>query len=96
MQDKAAGGPEYRSYTTASFARWARFYDLFVALFGVRGVRRAAVEIGDLQPGDRVLDVCTGTGDVALEFAKHCLCDRHRMGPRPSLPLPVPAPERLG
>jgi demethylmenaquinone methyltransferase/2-methoxy-6-polyprenyl-1,4-benzoquinol methylase len=72
MQDKAAGGAEYRSYTTASFARWARFYDLFVALFGVRVVRRAAVEIGDLQPGDRVLDVCTGTGDVALEFAKRC------------------------
>jgi ubiquinone/menaquinone biosynthesis C-methylase UbiE len=35
-------------------------------------VRKAAVEIGELQPGDRVLDVCTGTGDVALEYAKHC------------------------
>jgi len=24
------------------------------------------------QPGDRVLDVCTSTGDVALEFARRC------------------------
>jgi len=72
MEDETTGGREYRSYTTASFARWARFYDAFVALFGVRGMRRAAVEISGVQPGDRVLDVCTGTGDVALEFAKQC------------------------
>ena len=25
-----------------------------------------------MRPGDRVLDVCTGTGDVALEFARRC------------------------
>ncbi|RLC65898.1 MAG: hypothetical protein DRI52_12625 [Chloroflexi bacterium] len=25
-----------------------------------------------VQSGDRVLDVCTGTGDVALEFARRC------------------------
>lgn len=66
------GRQEYRSYTTACFARWARFYDPFVAFLGIRGVRKAAVEISGVRPGDRVLDVCTGTGDVALEFAKQC------------------------
>lgn len=30
------------------------------------------MEISGVGPKDRVLDVCTGTGDVALEFAKRC------------------------
>jgi len=41
-------------------------------LFRLKGVRRAMVEVSGVQPGDRVLDICTGTGDVALEFAKRC------------------------
>ena len=60
----------YRSYITESFDRWARLYDPFLALFRLKGVRRATVAMSGAQPGSKVLDVCTG--DVALEFAKKC------------------------
>jgi ubiquinone/menaquinone biosynthesis C-methylase UbiE len=63
---------EYRSYTIASFARWAKLYDPFLSLLGLKGMRRETVEVGGVRPGDRVLDVCTGTGDIALEFARRC------------------------
>ncbi len=53
MEDETTGGREYRSYTTASFARWARYYDSFVVLFGIRGVRRAAVEMSPALEGIR-------------------------------------------
>ena len=66
------GNREYRSYTIASFARWAKLYDPFLSLLGLKGMRRETVEVGGVRPGDRVLDVCTGTGDVALEFARRC------------------------
>ena len=72
MQRNIKGNREYRSYTTESFDRWARFYDPFLSLLGLKGVRRGTVEVGGVRPGDRVLDVCTGTGDVALEFARRC------------------------
>ena len=35
-------------------------------------MRRKTLEMNGVQSGDRVLDVCTGTGDVALEFARRC------------------------
>jgi len=72
MRRKARDDREYHSYITESFDRWARLYDPFLALFRLKGVRRATVEMSGAQPGDRVLDVCTGTGDVALEFARRC------------------------
>jgi ubiquinone/menaquinone biosynthesis C-methylase UbiE len=62
----------YCSHTAESFARWAKFYDPFLSLFRLEGVRRETAEMGEVQPGDKVLDVCTGTGDVALEFNKRC------------------------
>ena len=31
---------EYRSYTIASFARWARLYDPFLSLLGLKRMRR--------------------------------------------------------
>lgn len=34
--------------------------------------RRELVRQADPRPGERVLDLCTGTGDVALEFARAC------------------------
>ena len=37
-----------------------------LSLFRLKGVRRGTVEMSGVQPGDRVLDICTGTGDVAL------------------------------
>ena len=60
------------SCTTDSFARWARFYDPFLSLFRLKGVRREMVERSEVRRDDRVLDVCTGTGDVALAFAERC------------------------
>ena len=72
MRGNAKGDEEYRSYITKSFARWAKLYDLFLSLFRLKRVRRETVETSGVQPGDRVLDVCTGTGDVALEFARRC------------------------
>jgi demethylmenaquinone methyltransferase/2-methoxy-6-polyprenyl-1,4-benzoquinol methylase len=62
----------YRSYIVRSFDRWARFYDPFASLFRVGPLRKRAVEMSGVGWGDRVLDVCTGTGAQALEFAKRC------------------------
>jgi len=62
----------YRSYTVASFDRWAKFYDPFVSLFRLGRVRREAVEISGVGQKDKVLDVCTGTGAQALQFARRC------------------------
>lgn len=62
----------YRLCTIASFDRWAKLYDPFLSLFRLKGVRRKTVDMSGVRPGDRVLDVCTGTGDVALQFAKRC------------------------
>jgi demethylmenaquinone methyltransferase/2-methoxy-6-polyprenyl-1,4-benzoquinol methylase len=72
MQTDATESRGYRSYTIASFARWARIYDAFVALLQIEGVRRQTVDMSGVQPGDRVLDVSTGTGEVALAFARQC------------------------
>lgn len=63
---------EYRSYTVKFFDRWARIYDPFMAFFRLARVRREAVRISGAGRGDRVLDVCTGTGAQALEFARRC------------------------
>jgi len=72
MRRDTKGDQGYRPYITRSFARWARLYDPFISLFRVKGVRRKTLEMNGVQSGDRVLDVCTGTGDVALEFARRC------------------------
>jgi len=66
---------EYRlhaSRVTDSYDRFARYYDRFVGIFRLKGTREKTVEVSDARPEDRVLDVCTGTGDAALEFAKRC------------------------
>lgn len=67
MSDK-----DCRTYISKSFDRWAKFYDPLLSLFRLGGVRREAVEISSIGRGDRVLDVCTGTGAQALEFARRC------------------------
>jgi demethylmenaquinone methyltransferase/2-methoxy-6-polyprenyl-1,4-benzoquinol methylase len=55
------------------FGRIARRYDLLNRLlsFGLDSAwRRFAANQARLQPGDRALDVCSGTGDLAFELAK--------------------------
>ena len=56
----------------AMFDRIAGFYDVMnsVMTAGLHHAwRRRAVELARVGPGDRVLDVATGTGDLALELA---------------------------
>jgi ubiquinone/menaquinone biosynthesis C-methylase UbiE len=72
MSGDTTGEQGYRSDNIASFARWARIYDTFAALLRIEGVRRKTVEMSGVQPADRALDVCTGTGEVALAFADQC------------------------
>jgi demethylmenaquinone methyltransferase / 2-methoxy-6-polyprenyl-1,4-benzoquinol methylase len=55
------------------FAAIAGTYDALNHLLSFnqdKGWRRVAVEAAATRPGDRVLDVCTGTGDLALELAR--------------------------
>ena len=57
----------------AMFDRIAGFYDVMnsVMTAGLHHVwRRRAVDLAEVAPGDRVLDVATGTGDLALELAR--------------------------
>ncbi len=54
------------------FDRIAGFYDVMNSVMTAglhHGWRRRAVDLARVAPGDRVLDVATGTGDLALELA---------------------------
>lgn len=50
------------------FSRLAPIYDLFAMM--VRGMRRRAAAMAEVPAGGRILDVCTGTGEQALAFAR--------------------------
>ena len=55
------------------FAAIARTYDPLNHLLSLnqdRSWRRFTVDAAGVQPGERVLDVCTGTGDLALELSE--------------------------
>lgn len=57
----------------AMFDRIAGFYDVMNSVMTAglhHGWRRRAVDLARVGPGDRVLDVATGTGDLALELAR--------------------------
>ncbi len=63
----AAADP-YAAYLRAFFARWSSLYDLFAAPIGF--VYRAAARQAGAAPGRRLLDLCTGTGELALRCAR--------------------------
>lgn len=57
------------------FSQIARRYDLanhVLSLNRDRAWRRILVQHAAPKPGERLLDLCTGTGDVAIEFAQAC------------------------
>ncbi|MDX1385051.1 MAG: class I SAM-dependent methyltransferase [Thermoanaerobaculia bacterium] len=58
----------YVAYTHRFFRRWLPVYDLFALpiFWAYRAVTRSVAP----RPGLRVLDICTGTGEVALRCAR--------------------------
>lgn len=58
----------YLGYTRRFFRRWAPFYDLFTRSVG--WVYDAAVRRLDARPGTTILDICSGTGEIALRCAR--------------------------
>ncbi len=62
-----------RGGSGAMFDRIARRYDMLNRIMSLgmdQGWRRRTVEALELRPGDRVLDLATGTGDLALRIAR--------------------------
>ena len=57
----------YRRYVLRYYNRFAKLYDL--GEFMRHRTRRKAFLLSGWQPGERVLDLCTGTGGLALTFA---------------------------
>jgi ubiquinone/menaquinone biosynthesis C-methylase UbiE len=59
----------YRRYVLRYYNRFANLYDL--GEFARLRTRRRAFLLSGWQAGERVLDLCTGTGGLALNFASH-------------------------
>lgn len=57
----------YQGHVLKYYNRFARLYDL--GEFIRRGTRQKAISLSGWRSGDRVLDLCTGTGALALTFA---------------------------
>ena len=58
----------YLGYTRTFFRRWAPFYDLFTRPVG--WVYDSAVRRLEARAGMTILDICTGTGEIALRCAR--------------------------
>src|SRR3954454_7752696 len=72
MDHAAERGTLPEPQVRAMFDRIARVYDLMnsVMTAGLHHQwRRRAADLAAVGPGDRVLDVATGTGDLAIELA---------------------------
>ena len=70
------GDPDKARRVRAMFAAIAPKYDLNNRLHSLgrdRAWRRVAVEMAEVRPGDRVLDVACGTGDLAIVFRDELL-----------------------
>jgi demethylmenaquinone methyltransferase/2-methoxy-6-polyprenyl-1,4-benzoquinol methylase len=67
-----APGPQRANRVNDLFAAIARRYDLINDLQSLglhRRWKRRVAQLADVQPGDRALDLCCGTGDLAFALA---------------------------
>jgi len=60
---------DFRKRVLSYYNAFSGVYDL--AEFFRKGTREAMVRASGCNAGDRVLDICTGTGELALAFARH-------------------------
>jgi ubiquinone/menaquinone biosynthesis C-methylase UbiE len=58
---------DYRWHILQHYNRHADFYDMME--FIRRGTRQKAMSLSGWRSGERILDLCTGTGEMALVFA---------------------------
>ncbi len=58
----------YIAYIDAFFNRWIKYYDLFSA--SIFNVYNTGYNILSPQRTDTILDICTGTGEMAIRFSK--------------------------
>jgi len=60
-------GGNFRRHVLYYYNRFASLYDL--GEFIRKGTRHKAMSLSGWKPGEKVLDLCTGTGELALTFA---------------------------
>jgi ubiquinone/menaquinone biosynthesis C-methylase UbiE len=69
---RSEGSAEHPPATSGRLIRWAKYYDTSVSVLTLgrrMRLRRQTVALARIQPGERVLEVGCGTGDVALAAA---------------------------
>lgn len=59
---------DYYNYIKKRFGFWAKYYDLTWIFIGY--LRQKTVKFAEITKDKNILDICTGTGDLAIEFAK--------------------------
>lgn len=95
---RADAAPAVRPGSGKMFDRIARRYDLLNRILSLgldQRWRRLTVAALELAPGRRVLDLATGTGDLALAMLKGCP-DIEVVGLDPSAEMLARAREKLG
>lgn len=73
MSDRSTAATSRGEYVARMFGAIADRYDLMnrvMTLGQDQRWRRQAADVANLQPGNRALDVATGTGDLAFELAR--------------------------
>jgi demethylmenaquinone methyltransferase/2-methoxy-6-polyprenyl-1,4-benzoquinol methylase len=68
MTPAADSTDPYVAFTRRFFARWSPLYDLFAKPIGF--AYAAAVRRAGARPGREILDLCTGTGEIAVRCAR--------------------------
>jgi len=67
MTTTMSASGNFRKHVLYYYNRFASLYDL--GEFIRKGTRHKAISLSGWQPGEKVLDLCTGTGELALRFA---------------------------